>query len=85
MPKFKIGNRPSFETTAAGIPCTCVIVGYEPYVPARRSGSLAGPEESASAEWILLDRRGYRARWLEDKLTAREESQLDEDALEACG
>ena len=85
MPKFKVGNRITFDTQVCGIPCTVVIMAYHPYRRAVYSGDMCGPEEHPSAEWILLDRRGYRAGWLEDKLGCDDIERIDEEAVDACG
>lgn len=84
MPKFNVGNRITFDTTVAGIPCLCVVLGYQPYRAAAYSGSMCGPEERASVDWILLDRREYRAGWLEAKLSDYDIERIDEEAIEAC-
>ena len=60
-----------FETTVAGIPCGVVIEGYSPGVPAKLFGLPENcyPAEPSELEFILVDRGGYRAQWLMDKLT----------------
>lgn len=85
MPKYNLNRAvTSFETTASGIPCLCVVTEFTRYLPARYSGNLMGPAEPACAEWLLLDRRGYRAEWLEKKLSRDEIERLDHDAVLMC-
>ena len=63
-----------FETTVAGIPCGVVITGYSGARPWRQhtfSGAGPGdcdPPEYEEVEWLLVDSKGYPARWFEEKL-----------------
>lgn len=72
----------AFESRAAGIPCLVQVVSYYGGSPAVRSGPMAGPEEYAEADWVLLDRRGRRAEWLEKKLTQKDIERIDEEAVD---
>jgi len=68
-----------FDTRVAGIPCQCMVTTYWPPQPMRITGSGWGdadPPEPEVFEFRLMDRRGYPARWLEDKLTYDDESRL---------
>jgi hypothetical protein len=59
------------ETTVAGIPCIVAVTHYEGYVPAYTSGAPENcyPAEGGWGEYEILDRKGYRAAWLERKIT----------------
>lgn len=42
------------------------------------------PPEPAEVEFDLYDRKGYRARWLEEKATAEDYSRITDEFLEAA-
>lgn len=73
-----------FDTSVAGIPCQCEVLEYRSPTPSKVHGSgfgdihLPEPEEF---EFLLRDRRGYPAPWLELKLTPDIEVQLKEEFL----
>ena len=57
-----------FNTQVNGIPCKCKVLMYEPAIPTR----IYSPDppdfdmpEPATFKYILLDRKGYRANWLD--------------------
>ena len=57
---------------AGGIPALAKVMCYYPGRPAYRPvGNMraAEPEEPAEVEVELYDRKGYRAKWLEDNMT----------------
>lgn len=68
------------ETTVAGIPCFIGVTDYERYRPAFISGPPEDcyPAEGGYGEYDLLDRKGYRARWLERKITDRIDRELQD-------
>ena len=55
-----------------GIPCQVDVTHYEPYRPATWHEPASGGE----IEFDVYDRRGYRARWLERKLTEDDEVRI---------
>lgn len=57
-----------FETRVAGIPCGVVVLGYRDASDWSSNPAMAEPEDR-EFEFILVNLRGYRARWLERKLT----------------
>ena len=82
----------NIETTVAGIPCGVVLDHITSGHPARgpfygRRGmtSWGEPEEFPEVEWHLVDRKGYPAGWLEDKLTEDDCIRIDRQFLEGCG
>lgn len=68
-----------FDTHVAGIPCQVRIVSYfrqRPLGP--RADSDVGCYGYTECEYELLDRRGYRARWLERKINADTDARICE-------
>jgi len=55
---------PHIETTIYGIPCGIVVESYTP----GHNGGTDEPPCCADAEWFVVDRHGYRADWLQDKM-----------------
>ena len=67
------------ETTIAGIPC---LIGVTHYECVRGSYSYNAVSDMdyygySEAEWDVLDRKGYKAAWLERKLTARDHDRIN--------
>lgn len=60
------------RTTIAVIPCQVDITYYEPYQPATWHEEASGGE----IEFEVYDRRGYRAAWLEAKVTEADEDRI---------
>jgi len=72
------------ETTIAGIPC---LIGVTHYECVRGSYSYNAASDMDyygynDAEWEVLDRKGYKAAWLERKVTdadtRRIEAEIDQ-------
>ena len=71
-----------FETRIDGIPCICNVTHYSPDKPMRVYGSGWGdcdPPEYEHFEYEILDRKGYKAPWLEKKITPYEQDRLLEE------
>ena len=68
------------EHRVCGIPCIVGVTDYEGYTPAYISGPPENcyPAEGGYGGFEILDRKGYRAKWLEKKLTARDEDAIQE-------
>lgn len=69
----------TFTTKVSGIPCQCRVYHYAPGVPMLVYGPGNGdalPPESEEFDYVLLDRKGYRAEWLEKKLTPQDDIRL---------
>ena len=60
------------RTRIQGIPCQVDVTHYEPYDP----GSWHEPPSGGEIEVKVYDRRGYRAAWLERKLTEDDEVRI---------
>lgn len=68
------------EHRVCGIPCIIGVTDYEGYTPAYTSGPPENchPAEGGSGDFEILDRKGYRAKWLEKKITAKDEDAIQE-------
>jgi hypothetical protein len=68
-----------FEIRVCGIPCIMQVTSYEPYQSATHDSPAEG-----DIEFELLDRKGYKASWLEKKAdqTSNENDRLNELAWE---
>lgn len=71
-----------FDTTVAGIPCQCEVVHAYEFIPMRSYGP--GMEDATEAEGFefefnILDRKGYKAKWLEKKVTPADIYRLYEE------
>ena len=70
-----------FSTQVQGIPCQCQVTQFIPARPmkfSRASGDFH-PPEGCELTFQILDRKGYRARWLEDKIRPDERERLAEE------
>lgn len=65
-----------FDTKVHGIPCQCKVQYFTPYRPSKGMGNEAHPPEPTEFCFELLDRRGYKAPWLEKHLTDEDFQQL---------
>jgi hypothetical protein len=63
------------HTRIANIPCQ---VNATYYYPGSR-GSYLEPPEPETWEWEVLDRKGYRAPWLEAKLTPADRDRIENE------
>ena len=70
-------NLYDFESHVQGIPCKVRVTYATPYVPA----SWDAPAEGGDFEFELLDRKGYRAKWLEAKVTEADVERLEKEYL----
>ena len=60
------------HTQIAGIPCQISIITLTKRIPA----TWGGPEDGGDFEFVVLDRNGRRAKWLERKLTKCDEERI---------
>ena len=70
------------DIRVCGIPAQAKITHYHPGCSARTWGDPADcyPAEDEEIEFDLLDRRGRRAKWLEDKMVREG---MEDDVTEA--
>jgi len=72
------------ESTVAGIPC---LIGVTEFNSVRGSYSYHADSDMdyygyTESEWVVLDRRGRPAAWLERKLTEAERSRIEQEVTE---
>jgi hypothetical protein len=60
-----------FETTVAGIPCGIVITHY--------LIDRADDGDFVERDWFVVDSKGYRADWLNTKITDKEERRINRE------
>ena len=67
-----------FRTQINGIPCICRVTHYSPATPMARNGygEVIDPPEPEEFDFEILDRKGYRAYWLERKVDEHIEFRL---------
>lgn len=71
-----------FATTVQGIPCQCDVLNYSIGRPMRITGTGFGdadPPEPPEFEFNLLDRKGYKANWLEAKMMPDDPERLRDE------
>ena len=61
-----------FPTRVDGIPCQCHVLAFSPPYPA---GTFLS-EEECTFDYEILDRKGYKAPWLERKLTDQDKDRF---------
>lgn len=75
-----------FSTYICGIPCGVVIDSYYYQAPSMKCAALCDtPDEyygSEEFEWHLVDRKGYYARWLENKMSDSDKQDLEVEIIE---
>lgn len=69
------------ETTVCGIPC---IIGVTEYDSVAGSYSYNAASDLdyygyTECDWEVLDRKGYKAAWLERKLTRKDSERIDNE------
>ena len=71
---------PDFETTIAGIPCGIIVDYYNCVLPSTKSAHLCDSDLDfygyTEFEFTVLDSKGYKADWLQDKVTEKDEERL---------
>jgi hypothetical protein len=72
------------ESTVAGIPC---LIGVTEFSSVRGSYSYHADSDMdyygyTESEWVVLDRRGRHAAWLERKLTDADRSRIEQEVAE---
>jgi hypothetical protein len=72
------------ESTVAGIPC---LIGVTEFSSVRGSYSYHADSDMdyygyTESEWVVLDRRGRPAAWLERKLTNADRSRIEQEVAD---
>lgn len=75
-----------FDSRIAGIPCQIDVTYAYAGRPARIYGDPSDcyPAESDEFEFEVYDRKGYRAKWLENKLTESDIERIAKEYYEDC-
>lgn len=71
-----------FDSRISGIPCQIKVGTYISYKPMKVYGTRHGDADAPvppDMEFEVLDRKGYKATWLEKKLTADDDARLLEE------
>ena len=75
------------DTRISGIPCKAEMVGG--YYQKPDYGTWASDVDYYGGwfdvEFEIYDRRGYRAKWLENKMTAKDEERIVNELIEQEG
>jgi hypothetical protein len=66
------------ECTISGIPGKAALVSYYQGFP----GTYWEPPEPEEAEFVILDRKGYLAEWLENKMSEDEARKIEKQFIE---
>jgi len=61
-----------FKSTVCGIPCIISVTHYE------STPSTYWEPSNYECEYDILDRKGYRAKWLERKIDANQDARIQE-------
>ena len=77
---------PTFTSHICGIPCVIKVMSYRPGCRAQVYGppELCYEAEDAEMEYEVFDRTGYRAMWLEEKITMEIHQRLMAEYEEIC-
>lgn len=72
------------DTNICGIPCKVQLEHYNPGADMIITGMGFGdcePPEPEEVEFTVLDRKGYPAAWLENKLTDSDRDRIEEELI----
>ena len=71
----------TFNSKIQGIPCQIRVTYYTPDVPMHWGQTMetSYPAEDGIFEYDVLDRKGYRAKWLEKIMTDKDRARIEED------
>jgi hypothetical protein len=71
-----------FDTQIRGIPCQCEVINYSAGRPMKIYGTGFGdahPPEPPEFKFNILDRKGYKANWLQAKMAQDDAHRLQEE------
>jgi len=76
----------TFDSRIQGIPCQIEVTSYN-YTPPWRGNPHECPSDLdyygyIEAEYIVLDRKGYEASWLAEKITDEDDERIYEEIKE---
>jgi hypothetical protein len=69
------------ETTIAGIPCLIGVTEYDSVAGSYSYNAASDMDYYGYTEcdWEVLDRKGYKAAWLERKLTSKDSERINNE------
>ena len=75
----------TFDSTIQGIPCQIVVTHFE-HTPPWRGHPHECPSDLdyygyTELEYNVLDRKGYKASWLEAKITDEDDARIQQEAF----
>ena len=76
-------HKANFDTTVSGIPCGVVVTHFLKVHPDRGADSDWDYYGYTESEWFLVDRKGYKAAWLEKMLDDDDKIRISEEVEEA--
>jgi hypothetical protein len=62
------------QTTVGGIPCIAAVLDYD----------IGDDDEGTSfgrMNWVICDRKGYKADWLEKKMSKKDEARISNEVI----
>ena len=73
-----------FESRVAGIPCIIGVISYKSVKGSYNYNAASDLDYYGynDAEWEVLDRKGYKAAWLERKLTKSDINRIEAEIAE---
>lgn len=75
-----------FSTQLKGIPCKVEVINIQAAEPIQQYGPGyydVTPPSSMEFEFTLLDRKGYRAEWLDQHLSSQDVSRITQEVIDA--
>lgn len=73
--KFTQNSIADIPTTVNGIPCIAAVLEYD--MGDDDEGTLCG-----RMNWVICDRKGYKADWLEKKMSHREKNRISNEVID---
>lgn len=67
---------PDFETKIAGIPAGILVTYFAAGTNRPINSASLEPNDPDEIEYKVLDRKGYPANWLEEKITPEDEDRI---------
>ena len=73
--KFTHNSIADVQTTVGGIPCIAAVLDYD--MSDDDEGTLCG-----RMNWVICDRKVYKANWLEKKMSHREKHRICNEVID---
>lgn len=72
--KFTDTSIADLHTKICGIPCIAAVIEYD--MGDDDEGTLCG-----RMNWVICDRKGYKADWLEKKMSKKDEARISDEVI----